>query len=37
MQGNGPSPHIIDKGFIDGKSRAGINDLISGIAIGLLT
>jgi len=37
MDRNGFSLDIMDKGLIDGKTWAGINDLISRITVGLLT
>jgi hypothetical protein len=37
MNRDGFSPNIIDEGFIDGKGGAGVDDLISRIAVSLLT
>ncbi len=36
MDRNGFGPHISDEGFIDRKSRTGVDDLIPWITIGLL-
>jgi len=36
MKGNRGGTHIPDQGFIDGKSRAGVNDFIPGVAVNLL-
>jgi len=37
MHGNGFSPDIMDEGFIDGKGGTRVDDLISWIAVSLLT
>jgi len=37
MKGDGFCPYIVDEGFVDRKGGTGVNDLISWIAVSLLT